>query len=267
MAVAASIAVGGAAVAGGIASGVGGVVAANKQGNAAKRAAELQAQAQQLAQEQLQQQEAFNRAQFQNFLARTNQFNQGFQPFIQQGQQALGGINDILSGKTQFQLSSAARQAIQSGSQTVQASAAARGMLNSGNTVQALQQVGQNLAQSDLDRQRQERLQVLMQMANQGFAAQSSQRVIGPYQSQIGSQISNLALQGAQAQGVALQQQAQASGAALQSGLGMIGGVGNAFSGALGFYQGQQLNDALNNQISSGNTDALVAAFLAQKGR
>lgn len=254
--------VGGAAVAGGLVKGIAGLFGAGKRKRAAEQAAAAQRAAFESAISEVRMQDQFNQRQYSDFLGRTDQFNQGFNPFIQRGQFAAQQIDEILSGRRQFAISPAAQAAIRSGTQAAESSAAARGMLQSGQTLRALQGLGQTIAQSDLDRQRQELLAAYGNIANQGFAAQSSLRVAGPYQSNVGSSLASLIAQQGAAQAAGIQGSAQASSDQLNSIAGIFGDTLGGVSGALGFQQQQQAQRAalLSYGAQAGLVDQQTAA-------
>ena len=218
----------------GTAIGIGGIAAAGIGGGASLAAAGTQANAAEQAQ-QLQANEAQTALGFQEQQYNTEQ--QELQPWIQQGQGAIGTLGQLVpqlnaaeAAYPGFQAPTAAQAAAtpgyqftaQQGEQAVQNSAAARGGLLSGNTLTAEQQYGQGLAST-----------TYQQTYNN--ALQQYQQAYQQFQNQQANQFNRYASLAGVGQ--------QAVGTAGQLGQAAAGNVGN-ISLTTGAQQGQQLNNA-----------------------
>lgn len=172
-----------------VAAGVGAIAGAAIQGSAAQSAAQTQANA------------ANQASQTQLKMFDTTQAN--LAPYMRSGVNALGSLNAQLPSlmtpfsATQYQQSPGYAWQMGQGVQAVQNSAAAAGGIKSGNTLQALTNFGQGLANSDY----QQAYQNYMQQQQQSFnmlntlaaGGQNAAAGLGGISTQVGGQIgSNL---------------------------------------------------------------------------
>lgn len=166
-------------------------------------------------------------------------------PYLQEGQNALAGINRLNAGDySGFQNSPDYQFALQQGQQGVERSAAARGGLYSGGNLADLTSFGQGLASQQLGAYRNS----LMSLANMGASSGSALAGVGAnYAGAVGNNLGNAA----NAAGSAALSQGNSLGQ-LTAGLG---GLAN------NYFQGRQssfapVNNLLQGQLSTGQGSA-----------